>query len=102
MAQFPLPSTEKVYQFRSISGRLRYTMAVDEQLIKMNKGQFTGHTGIVKQVMHDGRSLDITLANGKMVFLDVTLVGEIQERTHYAKGEPNLGPVANSVVQAHK
>ena len=72
------------------------------QEVRVNKGQFTGHTGIVNSIMADGRSLDITLANGKMVFLDVTLVGEIQERTHYAKGEPNLGPVANSVVQAHK
>ena len=71
------------------------------QEVRVNKGQFTGHTGIVKQVMHDGRSLDITLANGKMVFLDVTLVGEVQERTQFAKVEQNLGPIANSVVQDH-
>ena len=70
--------------------------------VRVNMGQFTGHTGMVNSIMADGRTLGITLDNGKMVFLDVTLVGEIQERTHYAKGEPNLGPVANSVVQAHK
>ena len=52
--------------------------------------------------MHDGGTLDVKLSNGKFVFLDVTLVGEIRERTHYAKGEPDLGPVANSVIQDHK
>ena len=72
------------------------------QEVRVNMGQFTGQTGVVNGIMADGRSLDITLANGKMVFLDVTLVGEIRERTHFNKGEPNLGPIANSVVQAHK
>jgi len=33
------------------------------------------------------------------VFLDITLVGEIQERTQFAKTEQSLGPIANSVVQ---
>ena len=61
-----------------------------------------GQTGIVKQIMHDGRPLDIKLSNGKFVFLDVTFVSEINERTHYAKGEPDLGPVANSLIQDHK
>jgi len=67
-----------------------------------NRSGFYGQTGIVKQIMHDGRTLDIKLSNGKFVFLDVSLVGEIRERTQYAKGEPDLGPVANSVIQDHK
>ena len=71
------------------------------QQVRVNMGSFTGHTGIVKKIMADGRSLDITLDNGKEVFLDVTLVGEIRERTQYAKTEQNLGPIANSVVQDH-
>ena len=67
-----------------------------------SRSEFYGQTGIVKQIMHDGRTLDIKLSNGKFVFLDVTFVSEINERTHYAKGEPDLGPVANSVIQDHK
>ena len=63
---------------------------------------FYGRTGIVKQIMHDGGTLDVKLSNGKFVFLDVTFVSEINERTHYAKGEPDLGPVANSLIQDHK
>ena len=67
-----------------------------------SRAGFYGQTGIVKQIMHDGRTLDIKLSNGKFVFLDVTFVSEINERTHYAKGEPDLGPVANSLIQDHK
>jgi hypothetical protein len=54
--------------------------------------------------MADGRSLEVEVANtsGKIAFVDVTFVSEIQERQQFAKGEPDLGPVANSVVQAHK
>ena len=53
--------------------------------------------------MADGRTLDIDFfGDSKKAFLDVTLVSEINERTHYAKGEPDLGPVANSVIQDHK
>lgn len=67
-----------------------------------SRSGFYGQTGIVKQIMHDGGTLDVKLSNGKFVFLDVTFVSEINERTHYAKGEPDLGPVANSVIQDHK
>ena len=67
-----------------------------------SRSGFYGQTGIVKQIMHDGRTLDIKLSNGKFVFLDVTLVSEIRERTQYPKGQPDLGPVANSVIQDHK
>jgi len=72
------------------------------QEVRIKMGQFTGRTGIVNKVMADGRSLDVTLTDGKHIFVDITLVGEIQEPTQYAKGEPDLGPIANSVVQAHK
>jgi len=71
-------------------------------VVTSHMSRFTGRTGIVNNIMADGHTLDITLDGVGDVFLDVTLVGEIQERTHYAKGEPDLGPVANSVVQAHK
>ena len=67
-----------------------------------SRAGFYGQTGIVKQIMHDGRTLDIKLSNGKCAFIDVTFVSEINERTHYTKGEPDLGPVANSVIQDHK
>ena len=68
------------------------------QEVRVKMGQFTGRTGIVNKVMADGRSLDVTLTNGKSIFIDVTLVGEIQEPTQYAKTEQSLGPDANSVL----
>jgi hypothetical protein len=61
-----------------------------------------GQIAIVKAIMADGMTLDVELDNGKHAFLDVTFVDEIQEPTQFAKGEPDLGPIANSVVQAHK
>ena len=71
------------------------------QEVKINRGQFAGKTALVRKVMADGRSLEIEVAHtsGKIAFVDVTFVSEIQEQTQFAKGEPNLGPVANSVVQ---
>ena len=71
-------------------------------VVTSHMSRFTGRTGIVNKIMADGRTLDVTLDGVGDVFLDVTLVGEIRERTQYAKGEPNLGPVANSVVQSHR
>ena len=71
-------------------------------VVTSHLSRFTGRTGIVNKIMADGRTLDITLDGVGDVFLDVTLVGEIQERQQFAKGEPDLGPIANSVVQAHK
>ena len=70
--------------------------------------RFWGQTGIVHGIMADGRTLDMEFpihrgdVDSQRAFLDVTFVSEIQERTQFAKGEPDLGPVANSVVQAHK
>ena len=74
------------------------------QEVKINRGQFTGKTALVRKVMADGRSLEVEVANtsGKIAFVDVTFVSEIQEPTYFAKGEPDLGPIANSVVQAHR
>ena len=71
----------------------------NEVKVTDHRCQFVGQTGIVKQVMHDGRTLDVKLSNGKFVFLDVTLVSEIQERTQFAKTEQSLGPIANHMVQ---
>ena len=62
--------------------------------------QFHGQTGIVKAIMADGRTLDIELMKARRALIDVTLVSEIQEPVEFAKGEPDLGPIANSVVQA--
>ena len=74
------------------------------QEVKINVGQFAGKTALVRKVMADGRSLEVEIAHtsGKIAFVDVTFVSEIQEPTQFAKGEADLGPVANSVVQSHK
>ena len=71
----------------------------NEVKITDHRCQFVGQTGIVKQVMHDGRTLDVKLSNGKFVFVDVTLVSEIQAPTQFAKTEQSLGPIANHMVQ---
>ena len=64
------------------------------------QSQFWNCTGRVRNIMADGRTLEIDLDwDGKTVLLDVTFVGEIQERTQYAKTEQSLGPIANSVVK---
>jgi len=73
-----------------------------EIVVTSHLSRFTGRKGRVNAVMADGRSLDVTLEGVGDVFLDVSLVGEIQEQTYFAKGEADLGPIANSVVQAHK
>ena len=71
------------------------------QEVKINRGQFAGKTALVREVMADGRSLEVEVANtsGEIAFVDVTFVSEIQERTQFAKTEQSLGPIANSVVQ---
>ena len=72
------------------------------QEVKINRGQFAGKTAFVRKVMADGRSLEVEVANtsGKIAFVDVTFVSEIQEQTQFAKTEQSLGPIANSVVQS--
>jgi len=57
-----------------------------------------GKRGVVEAIMADGRTLDIKLANGKNVFLDVTFVGELSEGIAFARQEQSLGPDANSVL----
>ena len=65
------------------------------------QSQFWNCTGRVRNIMADGRTLEIDLDwDGKTVLLDVTFVGEIQERTQFAKTEHSLGPIANSVVKS--
>ena len=72
------------------------------QEIKINRGQFAGKTAFVRKVMADGRSLEVEVAHtsGKIAFVDVTFVSEIQEQTQFAKTEQSLGPIANSVIQS--
>ena len=67
------------------------------------RSRFFGHTGIVAAIMADGRTLDIDFfGTNKPAFVDVTMVREIHEPVKFAKGEPDLGPIANSVVQSGK
>ena len=70
------------------------------QEVKINRGQFAGKTALVRKVMADGRSLEVEVANtsGKIAFVDVTFVSEIQEAYNWPKQEQSLGPDANSVL----
>ena len=89
----------------------RYMIMNEEQLqakILLNNdvkvtdrlSQFWNCTGRVRNIMADGRTLEIDLDwDGKTVLLDVTLVSEIQERTQFAKTEQSLGPIANHLVK---
>jgi hypothetical protein len=79
------------------------------QEVKINVGQFRGKTALVRKVMADGRSLEVEVAHphrsqrhgsGKLAFVDVTFVSEIQEQTQFAKTEQSLGSIANSVVKS--
>jgi hypothetical protein len=79
----------------------------NEVNVTSHHSRFCGRTGRVANIMADGRTLDVVLRPNhddgfKRVLLDVTLVSEIQEPVEFAKGEPDLGPIANSVVQAGK
>ena len=65
-----------------------------------HRSQFWNCTGRVRNIMADGRTLEIDLDwDGKTVLLDVTLVSEVQEPTQFAKTPQSLGPIANSVVK---
>ena len=68
-------------------------------VVTSHMSRFTGRTGIVNKIMADGRTLDVTLDGVGDVFLDVTLVGEIQESTQQAKTEQSLGSIANHLVK---
>jgi len=77
----------------------------NEVKVTSPRSRFYGRTGRVANIMADGRTLDVVFCPAsanhnefKRVLLDVTLVSEIQEPTWFAKGEPDLGPIANSVA----
>ena len=74
----------------------------NEVKVTATHSQFYGQTGIVKAIMADGRTLDVELMKARRAFVDVTSVSEVQEPARFAKGGPDLGPIANSVVQAGK
>ena len=74
-------------------------LLLNQEVIVTGISRFRGRRGIVTGIMADGRTLDVLVDGVGDVFLDVTLVGEIQEQTQFAKTEQSLGPIANSVVQ---
>ena len=65
------------------------------------RSQWHGKHALVRRVMADGRTLEVEIANesGKIVFIDVGLVSEIQEPSTQVQQPQSLGPIANSVVQ---
>ena len=68
-----------------------------------HRSQFVGQIGFVTDIMADGRTLEVMLPNREKaddrVFLDVTLVSEIQEPTQFAKTPQSLGAIANHLVK---
>ncbi len=71
------------------------------------RSQWFGHVGVVNKVMADGRTLEVKLnppADHDVIFIDVTLVRDLAwlEPAPIAKGEPNLGPDANSVLPVNR
>ena len=73
------------------------------------RSQWFGHIGIVNKVMADGRTLEVRLnspANHDVVFIDVSLVGEVQEKhindRFCANPDQSLGPDANSVLPKNR
>ena len=67
-----------------------------------HRSEFVGQTGLALRVMADGRTLEVALDKQpahKTVFLDVTLVSEIQEPAQSAKTPQSLGSIANHLVQ---
>ena len=68
--------------------------------VTLASSAFWNCTGHVRNIMADGRTLEIDLDwDGKTFLLDVTFVSEIREQTQFAKTEQSLGAIANSVVQ---
>ena len=67
------------------------------------RSSWWGQTGVVRKVMADDRTLEVELhKHGKVIFIDASLVSEIQEPVAMPKGEPNLGPDANSVLPSNR
>ena len=73
----------------------------NEVKVTGHRSQFVGQTGLVRDIMADGRTLEIELAHtsGMIVLLDYTFVSEIQEPYNWPKQSQSLGPTANSVVK---
>ena len=66
------------------------------------RSQWFGHTGRVNKVMADGRTLEVKLTPGctkDVIFIDVTLVSEIQEPVKMAPLPQSLGPYGNHMVK---
>ena len=66
------------------------------------RSQWHGHTGIVNKVMADGRTLEVRLnppAHHDVVFIDASLVSEIQEITKMTPLPQSLGPYGNHMVK---
>jgi hypothetical protein len=67
------------------------------------RSSWWGQTGVVRKVMADDRTLEVKLhKHGEVIFIDASLVSEIQEPVAMPKGEPNLGPDANSVLPSNR
>ena len=100
--------TKKIKNMKEKTNITEAQLLINQEVkVTSPRSQFWGRTGLVRSVMADGRTLEINLRSQHAkvfstqanVFLDVTLVGEIQEQTQFAKTEQSLGPIANSVVQ---
>ena len=66
------------------------------------RSQWFGHTGRVNKVMADGRTLVVKLTPGctkDVIFIDVTLVSQIQEPVKMAPLPQSLGPYGNHMVK---
>ena len=78
----------------------------NEVKVTSPRSRFRGQVGIVKKIMADGRTLEVALDNRfkreERIFIDASLVSEIQEPVAMPKGEPNLGPDANSVLPSNR
>ena len=73
----------------------------NEVKVTSQRSRWFGHIGRVNKVMADGRTLEVELTLGctrDVIFIDVTLVGEVQEPCRWPKQEQSLGPDANSVL----
>ena len=96
--------TQKVYgkENHSFNPTEEASLLLNNEVKFINpRSQFWGKHALVRKVMADGRTLEVEVANtsGKIAFVDVTFVSEIQEPTWFAKTEQSLGPIANSVVK---
>ena len=76
----------------------------NEVKVTSPRSSWFGKTALVRKIMADGRTLEVEIArsSGKIVFIDASLVSEIQEPAPHAKGEPNLGPDANSLLPVNR